>query len=154
MMGHAPDQFQGRLALQQRVLPAYRAPLFDLLSQQCAGGLSVFAGQPQADEQIASTDRLQVAQLVNAQNRHLFQVGSPFYQCWQPGIVAWLEAWQPDALIVEANPRYRTTPAAVRWMHDRGRPVLGWGLGAPGLQGALAGWRRRARLHSWAYWTA
>jgi glycosyltransferase involved in cell wall biosynthesis len=59
---------------------------------------------------------------------------------------AWLEAWQPDALIVEANPRYRSTPEAVRWMHAHGRPVLGWGLGAPPLSGPLAGWRRRGRL--------
>jgi glycosyltransferase involved in cell wall biosynthesis len=59
--------------------------------------------------------------------------------------VAWLERWQPQALIVEANPRYRSTPAAVRWMHARGLPVLGWGLGAPPLHGPLAGWRRRAR---------
>jgi glycosyltransferase involved in cell wall biosynthesis len=33
----------------------------------------------------------------------------------------------------------------VRWMHVRGLPVLGWGLGAPPLHGPLAGWRRRAR---------
>ena len=145
MMHLPPDNFPGRLALQQRTLPAYRAPFFDALAQRCTGGLSVFAGQPQAGEQIASVDRLQVAQFIEAQNRHLFQVSSPFYQCWQPGIVAWLEAWQPQALIVEANPRYRNTPEAVRWMHSRGLPVLGWGLGAPLLHGPLAGWRRRAR---------
>jgi glycosyltransferase involved in cell wall biosynthesis len=131
--------------LQQRVLPAYRSPLFDALAQRCTGGVSVFAGQPQADEQIASIDHLQIAQLVQTHNRHLFRIGSPFYLCWQPGILAWLEAWQPQALIVEANPRYRSTPGAVRWMHARGRPVLGWGLGAPPLGGSLAGWRRRAR---------
>lgn len=138
--------FPGRLGLQQRVLPTYRAPLFDALAQRCAGGLSVFAGQPQAGEQIAAADGLQIAHYVKAQNRHFLQVSSPFYQCWQPGILAWLEAWQPQALIVEANPRYRSTPGAVRWMHARGRPVLGWGLGAPALHGPLAGWRRRARL--------
>jgi glycosyltransferase involved in cell wall biosynthesis len=138
-------KFPGRLALQQRVLPAYRAPLFDALAQRCEGGLSVFAGQPQAGEQIVSVERLQIAQFVPAHNRHFLQVGSPFYQCWQPGILAWLEAWQPQALIVEANSRYRSTPGAVRWMHARGRLVLGWGLGAPPLHGSLAGWRRRAR---------
>jgi glycosyltransferase involved in cell wall biosynthesis len=137
--------FPGRLALQQRVLPAYRAPLFDALAQRCAGGLSVFAGQPQADEQIACVDRLEVALLVGVRNRHFLSVNSPFYQCWQPGILQWMESWQPDALIVEANPRYRSTPAAVRWMHARSRPVLGWGLGAPALKGPLATWRRLAR---------
>jgi len=42
-----------------------------------------------------------------------------------------LESWSPDALIVEANPRYLSTPVAIRWMQKRGRPVIGWGLGAP-----------------------
>ncbi len=149
------DQFPGRLALQQRVLPAYRAPLFEALALRCAGGLSVFAGQPQPDEQIASADRLESAQLVTAHNRHLLTVSSPFYQCWQPGILAWLERWQPQALIVEANPRYRSTPDAVRWMHARGLPVLGWGLGAPPLHGPLAGWRQPGRGRaSWRSWTA
>jgi glycosyltransferase involved in cell wall biosynthesis len=32
---------------------------------------------------------------------------------------------------VEANPRYLSTPAAVKWMRKRGRKVIGWGLGAP-----------------------
>jgi glycosyltransferase involved in cell wall biosynthesis len=137
--------FPGRLALQQRVLPSYRAPFFDALAQRCEDGLSVFAGQPQPDEQIACANQLQAAQWVPAQNRHFLRVGSPFYQCWQPGILDWLESCQPQALIVEANSRYRSTPEAARWMHARGRPVLGWGLGAPPLHGSLAGWRRRAR---------
>ena len=38
-------RFPGRLGLQQRVLPAYRAPFFDLLAGACQGGLSVFAGE-------------------------------------------------------------------------------------------------------------
>jgi glycosyltransferase involved in cell wall biosynthesis len=57
-----------------------------------------------------------------------------------------LEEWQPDALIVEANPRYRSTLHGIQWMHKRRRPVLGWGLGAPPVQGILAGWRRGQRL--------
>ena len=49
---------------------------------------------------------------------------------------------QPDALIVEANPRYLATPSALKWMHSRGRKVIGWGLGAPSLSGPLAGFRQ------------
>jgi glycosyltransferase involved in cell wall biosynthesis len=48
-------------------------------------------------------------------------------------------------LIVEANPRYLSTPAAVRWMHARGRMVIGWGLGAP-KQSKV--WRRFIRQFS------
>lgn len=55
------NRFNGRLALQQRVLPGYRAPFFDLLAAACDGGMSLFAGAPRANEGIATTDRLQVA---------------------------------------------------------------------------------------------
>jgi glycosyltransferase involved in cell wall biosynthesis len=66
--------------------------------------------------------------------------------CWQGGFLHWLSAWQPDALIVEANPRYPATRLAVRWMHARWRPVIGWGLGAPPLSGPLSSIRRWERL--------
>lgn len=137
--------FQGRLALQQRVFPAYRAAFFELLAERCQNGLSVFAGQALPGEQINPAAGLQAAQFVPARNVHLFSPSSPFYQCWQPGLTGWLESWQPQALVVEANPRYRSTPLAIEWMHRRGRPVLGWGLGAPGISGWLAGSRNESR---------
>lgn len=137
--------FTGRLAIQQRVLPAYRAPFFDTLALSCTGGLSIFAGQPLSEENILPAEGLAVARYVPAHNLHLFNPASPFYQCWQTGMLPWLEEWQPQALIVEANPRYHSTPRAVRWMHARQRPVLGWGLGAPLLKGRFAGWRQRSR---------
>ncbi|MBN2548389.1 MAG: glycosyltransferase [Anaerolineales bacterium] len=139
------DAFWGRLALQQRVLPVYRTPFLEALASACAGGLSVFAGQPLPQEQITSAGALQAAQFAKARNRNFLHPGSPLYQCWQDGLLDWLEGWQPDALVVEANPRYHSTPQAVRWMHDRGRPVLGWGLGAPPLHGPLASWRQHSR---------
>ena len=123
-------RFPGRLAVQQRVLPVYRAPFFDLLASACEGGMSLFSGQPRSVEGIAITDRLQAAHYHPGKNIHLLR-GS-FYLCYQPGLLEWLKNWDPDALIVEANPRYLSTSAAVRWMHERGKPVLGWGLGAGG----------------------
>jgi hypothetical protein len=116
------------LGLQQRVLPSYRAPFFDMLAAACAGGMSLFAGQPRAEESIASGE-VQVADYAPARNIHFFK-GS-LYFCYQRGLLDWLAGWNPDALIVEANPRYVSTPAAVKWMQRRGRPILGWGLGAP-----------------------
>jgi glycosyltransferase involved in cell wall biosynthesis len=121
--------FPGRLGLQQRVLPAYRVPFFDLLAQACQGGMSLFAGLPRAGEAIASADKLQFADYRLADNVHLF--GGPLYLCYQRGLTDWLADWNPGALIVEANPRYLATSPAVRWMHTRGRKVIGWGLGAP-----------------------
>lgn len=120
--------FKGRLGLQQRVLPSYRVPFFDLLASHCEGGMSLFAGQARPVEMIAGgTTRL--ARHVEANNIHLF--GGSFYLCYQKNFIQWLEDWNPDALIVEANPRYLATPAAVSWMHQRGRKVVGWGLGSP-----------------------
>ncbi len=134
-----------KLALQQRVLTTYRAPLFDALAQACAGGLSVFAGLPRPEESIAATDKLQVARYSAAHNLHILR--GPLYFCYQRGLLDWLAAWNPDAIIVEANPRYLATPAAIRWMHQRERPVIGWGLGAPpsGSPHFLQKWGERQR---------
>ncbi len=137
--------FQGCLGVQQRVLPAYRGLFFDTLTDFCANGLSLFAGDPQPEEQIPLSSDLEKAKLHHAVNRHLFKISSPYYQCWQPGIIDWLEETDPDALIVEANPRYPSNRKAVRWMQAHGRPVLGWGLGAPAIQGYLSAFRRRGR---------
>ncbi len=138
-------QFSGRVGIVQRVLPRYRAPFFDSLAQQTKGGLSVFAGRPRATEAIPSADKLAIAKWHHAHNIHFF--AGPAYLCYQFGLIDWLEDWNPDALIVEANPRYINTVAAVRWMHVRNRPVIGWGLGARALSGPLAGLRALQRNH-------
>lgn len=138
------NRYPGKLALQQRVLPSYRAPFFDLLASACDGGMSVFTGLPRPSEGITTTDRLEVAQYRLGRNVHIFSGG--LYLLRQQGLLDWLEEWDPDALIVEANARYLSTPEAVDWMHERGRPVIGWGLGFPPLSGPLAGFRERRRV--------
>lgn len=125
-------RFSGKLGVQQRVLPGYRVPFFDLLAQRCEGGLHLFAGRPRPVEMIAS-GQTQIAECKETNNIHLF--GGLFYLCYQQGFIHWLEETNPDALIVEANPRYLSTTPAVRWMHARGRKVIGWGLGSPAVHG-------------------
>ncbi|MEN8172487.1 MAG: glycosyltransferase [Chloroflexota bacterium] len=145
------NHFPGRLALTQRVLPAYRAPFFDMLAEACQDGLGIFAGNPLPIEGIATRTELETAQVKVTHNRHFSDPSSSWYLCWQDGVIDWLESQNPAALIVEANPRYFSTRLAVRWMQARGRPVLGWGLGAPVLTGALAGvrrWNRQRFTHS------
>jgi glycosyltransferase involved in cell wall biosynthesis len=136
-----PASSPNRIGLIQRVVPSYRVPFFDALAAACAGGLSVFAGQPLPVESIAVTDKLNCAQLAPAQNIHIFNPQHPLYFCYQRGLTAWLTAWNPDALIVEANFRYLSSPTAIHWMKKRRRPVIGWGLGAPLSRGPLAGLR-------------
>ncbi len=129
-------KFNGKLGLQQRVLPSYRVPFFDLLAQSCED-MSLFAGQARPEEMIKDGSQLLVTNYQPARNLHI--LSGSFYFCYQRGFITWLKDWNPDALIVEANPRYLSTPAAVRWMHNRGRKVIGWGLGAP-KQSAV--WKR------------
>ncbi len=136
-------KFPGKLGLQQRVLPRYRVPFFEMLAQSCED-LSLFAGLPRPIEGIASANLPRIPFCVPAHNRHIF--GGAFYLCFQQGMVDWLEKTNPDALIVEANPRYLATSSAVKWMHARGRKVIGWGLGAPPLSGALTGFRQMRRI--------
>jgi glycosyltransferase involved in cell wall biosynthesis len=132
-----------RLGVQQRVLPSYRVAFFDALAGACRGGMGLFSGEPRPVEAIETGARPQAAVHFPARNRHFMQ--GPFYVCWQQGLLEWLDVWQPDALVVEANPRYLSTPQAVRWMHARRRPVIGWGLGVPRSAGRLAGLRETTR---------
>lgn len=140
------DTFNGRLGIQQRVLPSYRAVFIDSLAKVCQAGLSVFAGEPLAVEGINPVDKLQVAHYVKAKNWSFSNPGTALFVCWQAGFLPWLESWKPDALIVEANPRYPITRKAIRWMHQNGHKVIGWGLGAPAIRGPLAGYHQAERI--------
>lgn len=149
--GSDPGVYPGRLGLQQRVLPTYRKGFFEALAKVCQGGLSLFVGQPLPDESIQTLQTLDNARIYAAKNSHLGSPASPLFLCWQHGFQHWLQEYQPDALVVEANPRYLSTYQAIRWMHQRGRLVLGWGLGAPGLHGRLGflrRWEKRILLRS------
>jgi glycosyltransferase involved in cell wall biosynthesis len=135
--------FKGKVGLVQRVVPNYRVPFFNALGRACTEGMSVFAGKPKPDEMIKPVEQLEDARLTHGKNLHIFK-GS-LYLCVQIGLLEWLEECNPDILIMEANPRYLCTSAAVRWMHRRERPVIGWGLGAPSLSGLTAPLRQRRR---------
>ncbi len=127
----SPNSFPGKLGIVQRVIPEYRKEFFDLLAESCEGGLSLFAGDVPPQESITPISGLQNATYVRSRNFHFLQTRSEFYVLWQSGLIDWLEKWNPDVLIIEANPRYISSYGAIKWMHARGRSVLGWGLGAP-----------------------
>ncbi len=67
------NRFHGRLALQQRVLPNYRAPFFDLLASACERGMSLFTGLPRPSEGITTAQTLQMANYHLGKNIHLLQ---------------------------------------------------------------------------------
>ena len=117
----------GKIGIQQRVLPRYRAPFFETLALQCPNGLEIFAGNPRAEERIVTCDDLRTATRAEARNLHIGRDG--LYMCWQRGYRRWLKEFDPDTLIVAADPRIITTYFAMRYMRARHRPVIGWGLG-------------------------
>ena len=119
----------------QRVCAGYRVPLFDVLADRLEDGLSLYAGEPRADEMIDRSKRPQTASFWQARNIHLFS--GKFYLCIQRDVLAWLRAADPRALIMEANMRYPMSAAAAGWMHRRKRPVIGWGLGTGSTGGAF-----------------
>ena len=125
--------YDGRLAILQRVLPAYRVPFFDLLAQSCRDGFCLYAGQSLPAEGITMASGLEHGAFISGRNLHWRDPSSRYYLCWQRGLTGWLAAFDPDTLIVELNPRLLCTRLALRWMKRRGRPVLGWGLGVPRL---------------------
>ena len=120
-------EFEGRLALQQRVLPSYRVEFFDLLASHSTEGLSLYAGKPRPNELIQTAESLSEARIWPARNTHI--LGGPLYLLLQRDIMDWIQDWDPQALLMEANPRYLSSRRAADWMHSKGRPVIGWGLG-------------------------
>ncbi len=129
------EVFSGRLGVQQRVFPAYRAPFFSRLAQRCQGGFGLLAGWPLPGEGIRSAEALHEGVWRKADNLTV-PLGRG-YVCYQRDWQAWLSSFQPDALVVEASLRCLSVSGMVRWMHRRNRPVLGWGLGVPGSSGRL-----------------
>ena len=123
-----------RIGLLQRVFPAYRAPFFDALAA-ASRGMCLFSGQPMSSEALGVQGRLNEARHVLCHN--LYLGWGPFLTVWQHGLLDWLEAWQPEVLVADTNPRNASTGSVIRWMHARRRPVIGWGLGAPRVKGPL-----------------
>ena len=140
------DEFQGRVAFQQRVIPSYRAPFLELLAKSCKGGFSVFAGMPSPYEGIDPVTTLENAIFVLGKNVHLFRISSSFYINWQVGLVKWLADYDPDILVLEANARYLNSRRAIQWMKKKGKKVIGWGLGAPAIEGVTSGLRINQRI--------
>ena len=126
-----------RLGIQQRVLPPYRAPFFDALAKRFTA-VGLFAGEPQAEEAIGGPVQLEQADWSAACNLYIGRMPDCLF--WQRGLSGWSNEFKPNVLVMEANLRNLGVPPALRWMHSRRRPVIGWGLGAP----AAGGVRRTA----------
>jgi glycosyltransferase involved in cell wall biosynthesis len=96
----------------------------------------VYAGQPWAEEAMGPRGWPKTAQAWPGRNFYLFRGGLRLV--WQRGILKWLGSFQPEAMILEANPRNLSNSRIVAWMQAHKGPVVGWGLGAPPFIGPLA----------------
>ena len=134
-----------RLGIQQRVLPSYRVQLFDLLAQQFSGGVGVFAGAGRKEEALGAGAVVHKAQFTQGKNIHF--LSGRWYFCWQIGLLQWLRRFNPQVLVMEANPRYPISYFAQHWMHNQNKPVIGWGLGSPYPTGTFTD--QRLRLRKW-----
>ncbi|MEW6403325.1 MAG: glycosyltransferase family 4 protein [Chloroflexota bacterium] len=119
--------FAGLVGIIQRVLATYRQPFFEKLATTPELRLSVLAGQPLLCEAIQTADVLRIGSLRATRNHYLR--GPAEFLCWQSGVIDWLCEFDPDVLIVEANPRLLSNWLAIEWMKYQKRPILGWGLG-------------------------
>jgi glycosyltransferase involved in cell wall biosynthesis len=116
-----------RVGVQQRVLPAYRAPFVDGLANALPEGLAVFAGFPQTEEHILSAEKLETARWTKAQNLRL---GSGWWAVdWQLGWRQWLRKEALHAVILEPNPRYLSNYLLLDRLKAHKRRALGWSLG-------------------------
>ena len=127
---------QTRIAVQQRVLPSYRIPFFDLLADSVKGRFCIFYGSARKNEMLHTSAIPSTARVIRGKNIHLF--GGKFYTCWQAGLLRWVRTWRPHVLIMEANPRYPSSLFTMRWMKRYQRKLIGWGLGSPVPSGFLA----------------
>ena len=93
-------KFPGKLALQQRVLPDYRAPFFDLLASACKGGMSLFTGLPRPGEGITTPNELRGVKYELGENLDFFS--DAFYLCYQRGLL--------DSTLVMVTTEFGRTP--------------------------------------------
>jgi glycosyltransferase involved in cell wall biosynthesis len=126
------EKLPARTGFQQRVLPTYRAPLFDALARALPGGLAVFAGDPRAGEGILQAEELRVARWTRAHNRRIGGL------LWQDGWREWLAKEDPQTVVLESNPRYLSNYFLQRRMRNGGKKVVGWSLG-PARSGGIFG---------------
>lgn len=120
--------FRGRIGIIQRIFAGYRKPFFEKLASLPSIDVSVFAGQPLENESIVTAEKLSRAHLWPAKNLYLAIV-SDHVLCWQYGISRWLHEFNPDVLIIGAEPRLLSSRFAIWWMKRRHRLSIGWGLG-------------------------
>jgi len=117
-----------RVGIIQRVIAVYRKPFFEKLARMNDIALSVFSGQSSPYEAIKTTEKIHLVHLFNTKN-HYFS-GPLGMICWQQNIIKWLLQFNPDILVLDANPRILSSWVAICKMKLWHRPVLGWGLGS------------------------
>lgn len=112
-----------RVAIVQRVFASYRKPFLQRLGSSDGLTLSLYAGQPRRKEGIRTVMDCDGVAVHRGRNIHFAGV------VYQVDTVSWLEGFNPDVVVLEANPRIISHWRIIRWGERRGVPIVGWGLG-------------------------
>ena len=108
-----------RLGIQQRVLPHFRAPLYEALARGNDESVEVFTGYADKDEGVVEAESLKDAQWRQTKNKCFGWRGQRFY--WQVGFGKWIEQFCPDVLAVESNPRILSNYPGFKKARDMSR---------------------------------
>ena len=112
-----------RLGIQQRVLPHFRAPLYDAIAEKNLGGV-------EKDEGLVEAESLQFAEWRRTSNLSIGWAGHRYF--WQIGLAKWIENYRPEVLAVESNPRLLSNYVGLKRARKMLIPIVGWGIGVLG----------------------
>ena len=119
--------FPGSVFVRQRLLPEYRARLFDLVAEQCARGCVIAAGKPTEKEATHIQSKLERAKFVQLNHKTFFSgVLESYYQF---GLKKILSESLPDIFVTNPNPRMLDSYFITRFLRSRGVPCVALGIG-------------------------
>ena len=119
--------FPGTVFVRQRLLPEYRAKLFDLVAQQCSGGCVIAAGKPTKKEATHIQSQLQTATVVELNQKTILSgVLETYYQF---GLKKILSNSLPDIFVTNPNPRMLDSYFTTRYLRKKGVPCVALGIG-------------------------
>lgn len=121
------ETFPGSLFVRQRILPDYRARLFDLVAERCEKGCVIAAGRPTEKEATQIMSQLERADFVQLKQMTFFS--GVFETYYQVGLKKILAKSLPDIFVTNPNPRMLDGYFITDFLRRRGVPCVALGIG-------------------------
>lgn len=142
MSKHTPTAGSIRVAIIQRVVPHYRAPLFQQLSDLPNLQVRVFAGRSVPHTKLANADGLAMplVRRLRTVSCRLKISGRIAPVVLHPGLVRAVRKFRPDVLVCEGGSNLLNNLLLIPYACATKTPVIWWSLGAlPGRKHSLVG---------------